>query len=257
MWAYKVSFEIPYDRPERLRARLHVVHAPRLDARLGAGEVPSARLQRRWRSPKRVTALDRALALLYATWEVEPHLVLAWILRNHPERFARAAARLAATFDATLLGYWLLPSAPPWWASEEAGLMDGDVRRVITRVGRDLKGEPLEQDDTEGANPWAAMPSDHFASAVTAAIALGEASPLGGALAAGYAAALGFALVYLGEHYVVDLLAGLALAAAVHAAEPAVRPLARRADRAWRRLEPRRAPLRASRRPASHRRWRA
>jgi membrane-associated phospholipid phosphatase len=32
-----------------------------------------------------------------------------------------------------------------------------------------------------------------------------------------YAAALGFALVYLGEHYVVDLIAGLALAETVRA----------------------------------------
>jgi membrane-associated phospholipid phosphatase len=36
-----------------------------------------------------------------------------------------------------------------------------------------------------------------------------------GAVGWGYTAALGFALVYLGEHYVVDLLAGLTLAEAV------------------------------------------
>jgi membrane-associated phospholipid phosphatase len=41
-----------------------------------------------------------------------------------------------------------------------------------------------------------------------------------------YAALLGFSLVYLGEHYVVDLLAGLALCALVRASEPiARRPL--------------------------------
>jgi hypothetical protein len=36
-----------------------------------------------------------------------------------------------------------------------------------------------------------------------------------GAVGWTYTAALGFALVYLGEHYVVDLLAGLTLAEAV------------------------------------------
>ena len=36
---------------------------------------------------------------------------------------------------------------------------------------------------------------------------------------------LGVALVYLGEHYVVDLAAGLALAEGVRAATPAVAPL--------------------------------
>ena len=43
----------------------------------------------------------------------------------------------------------------------------------------------------------------------------------------------------IGEHYVVDLTAGLALAAAVQAAEPLLRPAGRRLDRLWRSLEPR------------------
>ena len=44
-----------------------------------------------------------------------------------------------------------------------------------------------------------------------AALLLAEVGPLAGALGFAYAATLGFALVYLGEHYVVDLLAGAAL----------------------------------------------
>jgi membrane-associated phospholipid phosphatase len=238
MWAYKVSFEIPYDRPERLRARLNVDEVPALDARIGGGEVPTARLQRRLRSPDSVNALDRALTALYMTWELEPHAALGWILFKRPEHFARAATRLAATFDATLIGYWLFPAAPPWWASEKHGLMGGDVRRVPTRVIRDLRGEPLDQDDVEGSNPWAAMPSDHFASAVSTAVVLVEAAPRAGAAAGVYAAALGFALVYLGEHYVSDLAAGLGVVALVFGTEPVVRPLAERAERAWLRVEP-------------------
>jgi hypothetical protein len=43
-----------------------------------------------------------------------------------------------------------------------------------------------------------------------------------------YALVLGFALVYLGEHYVTDLLAGLVLAVSVKAVEPSLRgPVAR------------------------------
>jgi membrane-associated phospholipid phosphatase len=242
MWAYKVSFEIPYDRPERLRARLHVHEIPALDARLGRGEVPTARLQRRLRSPRTVNTVDRALTTIYATWELEPHAVLAWILVKRPELFPRAAARMALTFQATLLGYWLFPAAPPWWASEKLGLMGGDVRRVPTRVIRDLRSEPLDQDDVEGSNPWAAMPSDHFASALAAALVLAEANAVAGAAAGAYAVVLGFALVYLGEHYVTDLLAGLGVVAAVFGAERSLLPLARRADMAWRHIEP---PLRA------------
>ena len=42
------------------------------------------------------------------------------------------------------------------------------------------------------------------------------------------AATLGLALVYLGEHYVVDLMAGLALAEGIRTATPVVSPPARR-----------------------------
>ena len=41
-----------------------------------------------------------------------------------------------------------------------------------------------------------------------------------GAVGWAYALTLGFGLVYLGEHYVVDLLAGLALAEALLARRP-------------------------------------
>jgi membrane-associated phospholipid phosphatase len=238
MWAYKVAYEIPYDRPERLRARL-VVDAPiRVDRALGLGVPPGERLQRRLRERGRVTALDRVLTAIYLTWEAEPHLALALVLARRPERFGALALRQAATFDLTLLGYWLLPTAPPWWASEKAGRMDGRVQRVPTRVIRDVRGEPLEQDDVEGANPWAAMPSDHFAASLAAALALAEVSPAAGAAGLAYAAVLGFALVYLGEHYVADIVAGGALALGVAALAPALAPAARRADVAWARIEP-------------------
>jgi membrane-associated phospholipid phosphatase len=238
MWAYKVAFEIPYDQPERLRARLTVDAPLRVDRRVGAGVPLAQRLQECLRDAHRVNRLDRILTAVYLAWELEPHLALAAVLAVRPHRFGAMAVRQAATFDLTLLGYWLAPSAPPWWASEEAGRMDHRVQRVTTRVIRDLRGEPLEQNDTTGANPWAAMPSDHFASALAAAFTLRELHPAAGVLGLTYALALGFSLVYLGEHYVVDLLAGAALALGVAALARPCGPVARWIDQAWRRIEP-------------------
>jgi membrane-associated phospholipid phosphatase len=56
-------------------------------------------------------------------------------------------------------------------------------------------------------------------------------------LASAYAAALAFAVVYLGEHYVVDLAAGLALAECVRRATPLAQPLAEAVSRAVAALE--------------------
>ncbi len=75
-----------------------------------------------------------------------------------------------------------------------------------------------------GGNPLAAMPSLHFATSLMAALLLAEAGPVAGALGWSYTATLGFALVYLGEHYVVDLLAGAALTAAVRRLGPRAGP---------------------------------
>jgi membrane-associated phospholipid phosphatase len=230
MWAYKIAFEIPYDRPERVRRRLRVEPPLRFDGWLGRGVPPTQRLQEALRTQAQVNWLDRALTAVYAFWEFEPHLALALLLVRRPERFPAMAVRQGATFDLTLLGYWLVPSAPPWWASEKQRRMDGHVQRVPTRVARDLRGEPLEQEDVQGSNPWAAMPSDHFASALSAAATLREVSPALGAAGLAYALLLGFSLVYLGEHYLADLLAGAALAAGVAAAEPVLVPLVCRAD---------------------------
>jgi membrane-associated phospholipid phosphatase len=217
MWAYKNAFEMPNDDEPRLRARAHFDYPLAIDSRLGRGTPPNQRLQVRLRRRGELSAVDKALSFFYWTWEAEPHLALLWIRCKRPDSFASAAGRLASTFDLTLLGYWLLPTAPPWWVSEKLGRMDGTVRRVMSEVASWMKREPnpTEGDHEIGANPFAAMPSDHFASAAMTAIVLSDHGRIVGAVAWSYAFALAFALVYLGEHYVVDELAGLALALAV------------------------------------------
>jgi membrane-associated phospholipid phosphatase len=70
-----------------------------------------------------------------------------------------------------------------------------------------------------------------------AAHLLREVGPVAGSLGAAYATTLGLALVYLGEHYAVDLLAGAALTETIRAAAPLVAPLARRLTGTLRALE--------------------
>jgi membrane-associated phospholipid phosphatase len=234
MWAYKLVFEVPHDKPAAQRDALHIDYPIRADAALAGGMPPSQRLQERLRQPPRITVLDRAMTAVYSLWEVYPHAVLLAVLLRRPASFPRCAGRLAATFDLTLPPYWLVPTAPPWWASEEVGRMDGSVRRVVVEMTRELRGKrrPFRHHEI-GANPWASMPSDHFATALMTAVNLREFGPAAAAAGWGYAAALGVALVYLGEHYVTDLIAGAALAGTVKALErPLAAPLGRVAA-AW------------------------
>jgi membrane-associated phospholipid phosphatase len=253
MWAFTVVHELPYDDPERLRARLRVRYPIRADLALGGGELPNLRLQRALARPGRVTRLDRALSIVHWTWFGEPHAALVWILLRHNERFPRAARQLAAAYDLGCAIYFLIPTAPPWWAAEngyieeelgaeasgaEAEAETTRLRRVMVEVGEEVWGGAWPRlYSALGGNPWAAMPSLHFGTSLLAAILLAEASPGGGAVGFGYAGALGLALVYLGEHYAIDLLAGAALIAAVRLGEPIVEPLVVRVNRGLQRLE--------------------
>jgi hypothetical protein len=81
------------------------------------------------------------------------------------------------------------------------------------------------------------VPSLHFATSLIAALLLAETGTVEGIAGWAYVGALGFALVYLGEHYVIDLLAGAAIVVAVRRGERYVDPLAQAVSRGLQRLE--------------------
>jgi membrane-associated phospholipid phosphatase len=237
MWAFTVAHELPYDDPERLRDRLRTRYPIRTDKLIGAGRLPNARLQRAFAGMPGVGALNKVLTWTHWLWFIEPYLSLALILVRHNERFPRSARQMAAVFDLGCAVYFAVPTAPPWWSSEQ-GLTGEEVRRIMVEVGEPTWGRAWERMyDALGGNPWAAMPSLHFATSLQAALSLSEAGRVEGALGWGYAGTLGFALVYLGEHYVTDLLAGAALVAAVRRSEPLAEPLIRRVNGGLQRLE--------------------
>jgi hypothetical protein len=254
MWAYVAAYKTPHDDPQAQERRTHFRYPVVADRVLGFGELPSVRLQRalarvgpdgpEWR------ALDRALVWTHWAWFAVPHGAVAYVLLRRPARFPRAAALTYAVFDVGAMIYWVLPTAPPWYAdagsAEREGVMAGRpaadgsqaVRRMMAEYGahfwRDRWG-PLYS--VLGGNPLAAMPSLHFATSLMAALLLMEVGPLAGAFGSAYTVALGFALVYLGEHYAVDLLAGAALTGVVRRVAPAATPLARRLARSVAALE--------------------
>jgi membrane-associated phospholipid phosphatase len=223
MWSFEVTWELPYENP-KLRERLRVDYPIRIDSLIGLGMPPGQRLQRALRDPPRVTTFDKVVTVIYASW-FTPHILLAWLLLRHHEYVPRAAGRLAAAYHLTAPFYYLVPTPPPWWASEVGGRMNGEVQRVRRKVVDSLSDRPRK---TDVGNPWASMPSDHVASAAITAMGLAELGPIPGALGWTYVALASFAVVYLGEHYAVDVLVGLALAAAVQRGEASVTPLVHR-----------------------------
>jgi membrane-associated phospholipid phosphatase len=245
MWAYVAAYKSPHDDAEAQRRRVHFDYPIVADRVLGLGELPSARLQRalnrhgpdgpEWRT------LDRVLVWTHWSWFLVPHAALVYILLRDPARFPRAAVMTYAVFNTGASVYWVAPTAPPWYAdlfAAERGVEELAVRRMMVEYGeffwRDGWGSLYS---VFGGNPLAAMPSLHFATSLMAALLLAEVSAAAGALGFTYALTLGFALVYLGEHYVVDLLAGAGLTAAVRRLGPRAAPALGRVGRAVATLE--------------------
>jgi membrane-associated phospholipid phosphatase len=221
MWAYYVHYDMPDDDPEALLARLRVDYPIRADRALAFGTCPTVRLQRALGREGHVGPHDYALSVVHWSWFMVPHGSVAYVLLRHPHRFPRAALLMAACFDLGCVIYWAVPTAPPWWAARNGNMPP--VRRIMAEAGERFWGRlwrPLYH-SLEG-NPFAAMPSLHFGTSVMSARVLSEVSRGAGALGWIYTLTLGFGLVYLGEHYVVDLIAGWMLAEAVWRAAPGV-----------------------------------
>jgi len=254
MWAYLAAYKSPHDDEQAQRDRVLVDYPIAIDRLLGVGELPTVRLQRRlargqWRLG------DKVLVWAHWVWFMVPHGTLVYLMLRHPRRFERSAVMTYAVFDIGAMAYWVLPTAPPWYAAAHAGRhddFDGElgaalsssanvvVRRMMVEYGQFFWKDgwgPLYS--VLGGNPLAAMPSLHFATSLMAAQLLSEADPVAGTLGWAYTGTLGFALVYLGEHYVIDLLAGAALTQTLRRLAPGAAPLVRGFGRAVAAIEAR------------------
>jgi membrane-associated phospholipid phosphatase len=238
MWAYFTHYDMPDDDPEALMRRLRVDYPIRVDRAIGLGTCPTIRLQRTLGREGEVRPLDYLLSAVHWSWFLVPHGSMAYMLLRHREHFPRSAVLMSACFDLGCVLYWVVPTAPPWWAGAHGAMPP--VRRIMAEAGERFwrrLWQPLYH-SLEG-NAFAAMPSLHFGTSVMAAHVLSQVGRRQAALGWIYAVTLGFGLVYLGEHYVVDLITGLALAEGVWRLGPRVEPLVRHVALAVQRLEPR------------------
>jgi membrane-associated phospholipid phosphatase len=238
MWAYFAHYDMPDDDPDALLARLKVDYPVACDRVIGVGTLPTTRLQRALGREGRVGTLEYGLSLVHWSWFLVPHGTLLYMLLRHRGEFPRSAVLMSACFDLGCVVYWAVPTAPPWYAGANGAMPP--VRRIMEEAGERFWGrlwQPLYH-SLQG-NPFAAMPSLHFGTSVMAARILSQVGRGHAAAGWAYALTLGFGLVYLGEHYVIDLIAGLALAEGIWRVAPRAEPAIRMIAAAVHRLEPR------------------
>jgi membrane-associated phospholipid phosphatase len=168
---------------------------------LFSGVIPAAYLQATLSHQPFAPILNALTNVFYMSHFVVP-LAFAMVLwhQRHDKYWSFVFGLLALSF-AGFVTFILFPAAPPWWATTYGYLPGGAVSLTnfifpsVTVLA--------------GPNPVAAMPSLHVAYpvyiALFATVTFGRKAAWTWFLPPGVA----FSAVYLGHHYVVDLIAGV------------------------------------------------
>lgn len=190
---------------------IHYAYPVALDRWLTFGHEPVSWLQDHLLPASGLGVADFLLVAVYVTYFVAPPvmaLVLWW------RRSPRFGAYNTAVFGVLYLGLivnLLVPTAPPWMAAARGYLPE--IHRGVPEVlDYFVHGLFATGDQLAGANDVAAMPSLHMGVATVVACFLPRPRRLGALPGVAYACLMALALMTLGEHFLGDVLAGVALA---------------------------------------------
>jgi membrane-associated phospholipid phosphatase len=193
----------------------------RLEAALFGRPVPTVWLQSHlWHGGSDLRWWDYATWFVYLTHFLATLIVAAILWRWAHEHFARFATMVCVLAFAAFTTYVLYPAVPPWMAAQHGSL--GEANRTVKVVWPHVPiahyGSLFEKGQ-HYANNVAAMPSLHAGYSLLLALFLWRLVPRWvRPILAVYPPAMAFTLVYGGEHYVVDCLAGWLYALATYAA---------------------------------------
>jgi hypothetical protein len=180
--------------------------------RMILGDTLPAHLQRHFLPPQ-PGFFEKLLVVIHAS-----HFVLflmyalaLWLWR--PDAFRSFARAFVVLIYCGLIGYLLIPTVPPWMAASGFEVIP-PLRHVTSEIYNTVMPRVAEGFDI---NPIAAMPSLHTAIPLLLVLeSLRVRAPkYVTAFVALYGLGVIMAITYLGEHYLVDVLAGALLAFAV------------------------------------------
>jgi membrane-associated phospholipid phosphatase len=195
----------------------HVDPQLAMDKALAGGAVPTVWLQQHLWHSGHPRWYDYGVWAVYMTHFFVVWVTAAVVWRVARHRFRRYAVLTIVLTLGAFLTYWLYPAQPPWVTAES--LRIAPIDRIVPEVWGQLGVGTVQSvyENHDLVNTVAAMPSLHAAYPFMLLLFFwpaGRAARLGLAL---YTLAMGYALVYSGEHYVTDILAGWAMAGAVYA----------------------------------------
>lgn len=188
-----------------------------IDRFLFGGADPNVWLQERYFSSDQVHWYDIVASVIYYSHFIVPAVLLTALWVRHRAQWVRFMRRFATVLTTACLSYVLLPTAPPWMAAggstkirlSELPSLERPAGRGWDAIGLDGFVHAWET-GRDWVNPVAAMPSLHAAFALLGVVFwfphIRRRSVRLAMLT--YPLVMGLALVYLAEHWVIDVIAG-------------------------------------------------
>jgi membrane-associated phospholipid phosphatase len=185
----------------------HVSDLAHIETTLFGGHVPTAVLQQALNVGAFGRVLSYAATVVYFCHFVFPLAVgmVLWLVDR--TQFVRFTTALLGMALVAFVIFLLVPTAPPWYAAQH-GVLSG-VQKII---GTTLPSAVSPYYTSLNPNPVAAFPSLHAAFPFLGFLALRPVYPRASWLAFAWCVAVWFSVVFLGEHYVVDVIGGVVLA---------------------------------------------
>jgi hypothetical protein len=188
------------------------------DRFVGFGVDPTVQLQRWLFNPHHLHWWDYAVWVVYNSHFFTSYVIAAVLWKRNHERFRRFIALFVGVTFLGYAGYVFYPAMPPWMASQTGHM--AATTRIIPLVWQHVglkEAAALFTRGSEFANNIAAMPSLHAAYPVLILLFFWPVvrRPVR-VLLVGYALAMAFTLVYTGEHFVADEVAGWACSVIVY-----------------------------------------
>lgn len=200
-WAPFLGVFLSYEAMDgiigRFSTAVHVLEPAALELRL-FGAFPTLVLQQSFRSP----FLDYLAAFFYSLHFIAPTVFGFVLWKYFPGNFRKYALAIAIATYSALVTFLVYPVAPPWYGI--------NATRILFQVDNSL-GIPFYRTifDFVQSNPFAAFPSLHstypwLISLFALKIGKKKALPI-----LVFPVGVWFSAVYLGEHYVIDVIGGI------------------------------------------------
>ena len=220
MW---LAYDETRGAADRLGMPLQVESVRDIDRAMFGGIDPNVWMQDRFFSAEHVRWYDVVASVVYFSHFVLPVAVIAvlWVRRRH--QWIRCMRRFATVLLIGCASFVLLPTAPPWMAAGgSAAVLVPTIAPLERPAGRGWDALQLDsfvhawETGRDWANPVAAMPSLHAGFSLFVVVFFFPAVRRRWVRVAmlAYPVTMGIALVYLAEHWVIDVFAGWAVVGA-------------------------------------------